>query len=112
MRICEWNPMKKQHPVLGKEDNFLGIDSFCGWEESRVVVLQAPLEQTTSYMKGTAGGPSALIEASHQVEYFDDELKTETYRRGIATLPSLKFKKDEPEKAVRLIEKQVGEILG
>jgi agmatinase len=103
--------MKKQHKVLGSEDNFLGVDAFCGWEESRVVVLQAPLEQTTSYMKGTADGPRALIEASHQVEHFDDELKVETYRRGIATLPSLKFKKDEPEKAVKLIEKQVGEIL-
>jgi agmatinase len=103
--------MKKNFKVLGKEDNFLGIDSFCGWEESRVVVLQAPLEQTTSYMKGTAEGPRALIEASHQVEYFDDELKVETYRRGIATLPPLKFKKDKPEAAVRLIEKQVGEIL-
>jgi agmatinase len=104
--------MKKQYKVLGKEDNFLGIDAFCGWEESRVVVLQAPLEQTTSYMKGTADGPRALIEASHQVEFFDDELKIETYRRGIATLPPMKFKKDEPEKAVRLIEKQVGELLG
>jgi agmatinase len=103
--------MKKRFKVLGKEDNFLGVDAFCGWEESRVVVLQAPLEQTTSYMKGTAEGPRALIEASHQVEFFDDELKVETYRRGIATLPPLKFKKDEPEAAVRLIEKQVGEIL-
>jgi agmatinase len=104
--------MKKHFKVLGKEDNFLGIDAFCGWEESRVVVLQAPLEQTTSYMKGTADGPRAMIEASHQVEFFDDELKIETYRRGIATLPPLKFKKDEPEKAVRLVEKQVGELLG
>jgi agmatinase len=104
--------MKKQYKVLGKEDNFLGIDAFCGWEESRVVVLQAPLEQTTSYLKGTAEGPRALIGASHQVEFFDDELKVETYRRGIATLPPLKFKKDEPEKAVRLVEKQVGELLG
>lgn len=104
--------VKKRFKVLGREDNFLGIDAFCGWEESRVVVLQAPLELTTSYMKGTTQGPAALIRASHQVEYFDDELKTETYRRGIATLPPLKFKKEGPEAAVRLIERQVGEILG
>ena len=103
--------MKKRFKVLGHEGNFLGVDAFCGWEESRVVVLQAPLELTTSYMKGTARGPEALIEASRQVEYFDDELKAETYRRGIATLPPLRFKKDESAAAVLQIEKTTGELL-
>jgi agmatinase len=104
--------MTKRRTTLGPEDNFLGIDTFCGWEESRVVVLPAPLEITTSYIKGTEQGPKALIEASRQVEYFDDELKTETFRRGIATLPPLKFKKDDPKTAVARIEKATADLLG
>jgi agmatinase len=103
--------MKKSFAVLGKEGNFLGIDAFCGWEESLVVVLPVPLESTTSYMKGTAEGPAALIEASHQVEFFDDELNTETYRRGIATLEPVRFKKDGLSEAVGQVEKRVRELL-
>jgi agmatinase len=87
------------------------VDAFCGWEESRIVVLQAPLDATTSFVKGTDQGPKALIEASRQVEYYDDELRTETYRRGIATLPPLKFKGDDPEPAVQLIEKTTADLL-
>jgi agmatinase len=104
--------MKKRFKVLGKEGNFLGVDSFCGWEESRMVVMQAPLDLTTSYMKGTGDGPRALIEASRQVEFFDDELKAETFRRGIATLPPMKFRKEGPEAAVGRIEKAASELLG
>jgi agmatinase len=101
----------KKFAVLGPEGNFLGVDAFCGWEESRIVVLQAPLDVTTSYVKGTGDGPKALIAASRQVEYYDDELKVETCRRGIATLPPLRFKGDDPEPAVRQIEKTTAELL-
>lgn len=37
-------------------------------------VILAPLEVTTSYAKGTAGGPQEIILASHQIEDFDIEL--------------------------------------
>lgn len=87
------------------------MDAFCGWEESRITILQAPLDVTTSYVQGTNLGPKALIEASRQVEYYDEELKSETYRRGIATLPPLKFKGDDPEPAVQLIEKTTADLL-
>ena len=49
---------------------------FLGLEESKegpwdVAILQIPLEMTTSYGDGTAGGPRSCIEASVQVELFD-----------------------------------------
>jgi len=103
--------MPKPRHVLNARANFLGIDSCCGWEESQVVVLPAPLEETTSYMKGTLHGPAALIQASHQVEFFDDELKTETFRKGIATLPALRFQGKSAKASIRLIEDRVSEIL-
>ncbi len=56
---------------------------------SRVLVLPVPYEATTSYVKGTARGPSAIIEASSQVEFFDEMRGDEPCRAGIHTLPPL-----------------------
>ncbi len=39
-----------------------------------VVILPLPVEQTTSYWKGTSAAPAAILEASRQVELFDLEL--------------------------------------
>lgn len=50
------------------------------------VVLPAPYEGTTTFLKGTARGPRAVITASQQVELWDEELEQETYTAGIATL--------------------------
>lgn len=51
---------------------FLGEDPFVT-EQSRqtVSLLLAPLEQTTSFEKGTARGPQRIIEVSDQVEFYD-----------------------------------------
>lgn len=56
-------------------------------EEARVVVLPVPWEPTTSYRKGTAGGPAAILEASRQVDLFDLE-NGKPYEAGIALLPT------------------------
>ena len=37
-------------------------------------------------MPGTRFGPRAILEASRQVEFYDEELDTECYRIGITTL--------------------------
>jgi agmatinase len=52
-------------------------------EHSQVVIIPCPYEATTSYGKGTKNGPQAILEASQQVELFDDELWTESYKIGI-----------------------------
>lgn len=57
--------------------------------DSAVVVLPVPLERTASYGRGTAGGPAAILEASQQVELFDEELRAQPHKEGIATLRPL-----------------------
>ena len=57
------------------------------YEKSRVAVLPVPFERTTSYGKGTTGGPSGIIRASQSMELYDEELGTEPYIQGIATIP-------------------------
>jgi len=59
-------------------------EEFSG-ENSKFVILPVPFEMTTSYGKGAASGPEAILEASQQVELFDEELNSEPYSVGIET---------------------------
>lgn len=53
-------------------------------------VLPVPYEQTVTYGQGTAAGPDAILEASFQIEDFDEELRIPMGLR-VQTLPSLDF---------------------
>jgi agmatinase len=55
-------------------------------EEARVVLVPVPWEPTTSYRRGTAQGPAAILRASRQVDLFDGETGR-PYEAGIAMLP-------------------------
>jgi agmatinase len=57
------------------------------YDSARAVVLPVPFERTVSYGHGTAGGPAAILAASRSMELYDEELRSEPYRIGIATLP-------------------------
>jgi N1-aminopropylagmatine ureohydrolase len=57
------------------------------YESSATVVLPVPFERTTSYGKGTSGGPAAILRASQSMELWDEELESEPATQGIATLP-------------------------
>ena len=77
---------------MGNSDNFLGIDEpWCHPDQAGVYVLPAPYEHTSSYVLGSDRGPSAIIEASQQVELYDETLRYEPYREwgGVATAATL-----------------------
>ncbi|MEZ6234969.1 MAG: agmatinase [Phycisphaerales bacterium] len=54
----------------------------CTRDDARVIVLPVPYEATTSYRTGTAKGPDAVLEASHQVDLYD-RLFGRVYEKGI-----------------------------
>ncbi len=54
-------------------------------DEARVVLVPVPWEPTTSYAKGTARGPAAILHASKQVDLFDVQTGR-PYEAGIAML--------------------------
>lgn len=60
---------------------------FSGYDHSFAVILPVPYEKTTSFLKGTADGPQAILAASSQIELFDEKLGLEPFRLGIHTLP-------------------------
>jgi agmatinase len=95
---------------LGIKQNFLAIDKqYSNYKDSEIVVLSAPLEKTVSYGKGTAKGPQEILEASHYVEFFDEELNRELcFEKGICTLSPLDFKKTSVQKGIEKIYKEVG----
>ncbi len=54
--------------------------------DSRIVLLPVPFDATTSYGNGTAAGPSAIYDASMQVDLYDRRLGR-IYERGIFMEP-------------------------
>jgi len=66
---------------------FLGTDIAVNYQQSRVVILPIPYEATTTYRKGCEHGPASILDASQQVEFYDEELDWEIgYGVGIHTL--------------------------
>ena len=79
---------------LSNKKGFLGIDNKSSVKEN-VVVIPFGLEKTVSYGSGTCKAPKKIIEASHQVELFDEDLNKEPYKHiGIKTLAPFSIKKN------------------
>jgi agmatinase len=64
---------------------FLGKEVAAPYASARVVILPIPFEATTTYRNGCQNGPSAILHASQQVEYYDEELDQEVWTAGIFT---------------------------
>ncbi len=64
---------------------FLGSEVAASYQTARVVILPIPFEATTTYRNGCQDGPSAILHASQQVEYYDEELEQELWAVGIFT---------------------------
>ncbi len=68
--------------------NFGGIaeEEFSSFENSRVLVWPIAYEGTVSYGGGTGKGAAAIIDASRNMELYDEETDAEVYKLGIHTL--------------------------
>ena len=63
---------------------FLSLDrDFTEYSKSKYVIIPVPYDGTSTYGKGADKGPSALIEASDQLEYYDVETGLEACFMGI-----------------------------
>ncbi len=95
------------------EKRFGGISSdYAGLKKSKACIVQAPYEGTVTYVKGARKGPAAIIDASVNMESFDDELQTETCKIGIYTCPPLEFDLSAPpEKAIGRVKDAISEVL-
>lgn len=72
--------------------NFGGIDEaeFSDFDTARIVVLPVSYEGTVSYGTGTGEGAMAIVDASRNMELYEEETDSEVYKIGIHTLPEFK----------------------
>ena len=78
---------------LSNKKGFLGVDNKFNFKE-KAIVVPFGLEKTVSYGGGTKNGPKEIINASHQVELYDEELNCEPYKKiGIKTLKPFRINK-------------------
>lgn len=100
--------------TLGTDQNFLALEAeLSGYSDSPVVIQSLPYEHTSSYKTGSALGPKAFLDASHYVEFYDEELDRETVSDigGIATLPALDFQGKVDAEAMDLITESTRKLL-
>lgn len=99
--------------TLDIRSNFLAIGKkISSYATSRIVVLPAPYEATVSYGGGTRFGPQGILNASHYVEFYDEELDRELCNEtGVATVPPVAFGKKRDKKALDILQEAVAELL-
>jgi len=69
--------------------NFGGIDEeeFSNIDTAKVLILPVSYEGTVSYGTGTGAGAMAIVNASRNMELYEEETDSEVYQIGIHTLP-------------------------
>jgi agmatinase len=77
--------------------NFGGNEVVCNYDESGIVIVPVPYDETSTWMKGADKGPDAILEASVNLEFYDIETSSEAHLKGIFTVPPV-LQKESPEK--------------
>jgi agmatinase len=81
-----------------KTTNFGGIpEKYDNFERANIVILPVPYDGTSTWIKGADKGPTAILEASANMELYDIETDSEVYKNGIYTATPVKENKS-PEK--------------
>ncbi len=99
-----------ERPPDGHPRVFFDLPADVSDERAAAAILPVPYDATSSWLKGAADGPEALLEASQYVEVWDVETRSEPWRRGIATLPPLRLD-GPPEELAARVAASVGAIL-
>lgn len=84
--------------------NFGGLtEAMANFERAKVLIWPVPFEKTVSYGAGTKDGPQAIIDASRNMELFDEEVGGETATIGIHTLPAIDVNREADEMMPELL---------
>ncbi len=91
--------------------NFGGIYPAHSLREATFVVVPVPYDLTSTYQPGSRRGPVAIIEASTNMELYDDELKKETYLAGIHTTLPVEIDARGPKNMINAVRKKISRIV-
>ena len=93
--------------------NFGGIDDeeLSSFERARVVVWPVSYEGTVSYGAGTGEGAMAVVDASRNMELYDEETDAEVYRLGLHTT-EVTPPAETPEAMMKALLERARELVG
>jgi agmatinase len=93
--------------------NFGGIDDeeLSSFERARVVVWPVSYEGTVSYGGGTGEGALAVVDASRNMELYDEETDAEVYRLGLHTT-EVSPPVEPPEAMMKSLLEKARELVG
>jgi agmatinase len=92
--------------------NYGGIETeYAVYEKAKFVVIPVPYDLTSTYQSGSRRGPGAILDASANMELYDEELHQETYRAGIHTLPPLEADARGPEEMMNSVHRTIAGIV-
>jgi agmatinase len=84
---------------------------YCDPNKARVTIIPAPLEYSVCYMEGTEHGPQAILDASSQMELYDEELDYCPIEIGVYTRPLLDYSGMTHAEALATTGEAVQEVL-
>jgi agmatinase len=90
--------------------NFGGDEVVYNYQESEIIIVPVPYDETSTWMKGADKGPDAVLEASVNLEFYDIETSSEAHLKGINTVAPV-TEKDTPQKLVNAVYERVSLLL-
>lgn len=92
---------------------FIGSEAQATYAEAKTVILPIPYEKTTTYRQGCQHGPLAILEASDQLEAYDEELEVQTcLKTGIYTHEAIADTTSDPSLTAEAMLQITTEIVG
>ena len=93
-------------------DNFGDLEkTFSAYRTSKAAILPLSYEGTVTYGKGTGHGPRAILQASRQLELYDEELDREIFRIGIHTLKEITGNTLSPGEMAAAVYRQASRLV-
>lgn len=92
--------------------NFGGIDEdeYSSFDAARILIWPVSYEGTVSYGTGTAAGAMAIVDASRNMELYEEETDSEIFTLGIHTLEEFK-PRETPESMMSGLYDRTKELL-
>ena len=91
--------------------NFGGNEVVYGYDESAIIIVPVPYDETSTWMRGADKGANAILEASVNLEFYDIETASEVHLRGIHTLKPV-LEKNSPDALVEAVYNEIKKLLG
>jgi agmatinase len=101
-----------ENGFLGVPQEYIDRGYLKNYDDAKVIVVPFGLEKSVSYGGGTKNGPRAIIEASPQIELFDEEFWLEPFLQfGVLTMKAPKIDTSSVAKSLEQLEKITDKIL-